>query len=87
MKREKTAGMTITEDEWKALLGKIREKESEIGDRLTISSYLRDYVLKPHLNGNSSPPQETEIEEPKITFSEPAPGPDPDAFDFDDIEF
>jgi len=62
MKREKTAGMTITEDEWKALLGKIREKESEIGDRLTISSYLRDYVLKPHLNGNSSPPQETVIE-------------------------
>ena len=68
MKREKNVGMTITEDERQALLMKIREKENELNERLTISSYLREYVLKPHLNGVCSPTdepsQDTETNDP-----------------------
>ena len=70
MKREKTAALTMTNDEYRDLLMKIREKESETEKRLTISDYLREYVLKPHLNGQCSPseetPQETPKEEPKM---------------------
>ena len=87
MKREIVVSMAITEDEMKELTLRLRSKEDELGKRLTMSTFLREFPLKVYLNGNSSPPQETQIEEPKITFSEPAPGPDPDAFDFDDIEF
>ena len=64
MKREKTVGMTITKDEMQELVKKMYEKESELGERLTISSYLREYVLKPHLNGQCSPTETTEPEKP-----------------------
>ena len=71
MKREKNVGMTITEDERQALLMKIREKETELNERLTVSSYLREYVLKPHLNGACSPSDEpTQDTEPNDPFKD-----------------
>ncbi len=70
MKREKTVGMAITEDELRQLLEMMKRKESEIGKRLTVSNYLREYFLQPHLNGNSAPPQETEIEDLPIKTDE-----------------
>jgi len=88
MKREVIVSMAITEEEMKELTLRLRLKEDELGKRITTSAFLRECLLKEYLNGNGSPPQETPIEEPpKITFSEPKPGPDPSAFDFDDIEF
>ena len=64
MKREKTVSMTITEDEDRVLIEMIQAKERELGKRLTLSSFLREHVLKPFLNGNCLPPQETVIETP-----------------------
>ncbi len=62
MKREKTAALTMTNDEYRDLLSKIREKEAETEQRFTISDYLREYVLKPHLNGQCSPSEEPSID-------------------------
>jgi hypothetical protein len=68
MKREKTVSITITEDESKAILLKMQEKERELGKRISISAFLREYAIAPLLNGDgSSPPQETEIETPQKT--------------------
>lgn len=78
MKREKTMSMTVTEDESVAIYQKMLEKEHELGKRMTLSAFLREYVLRPYLNGDGSPPQETQIEKPKK--EEPS-------FDFDDISF
>ena len=47
MKREKTVSMTITEDEGQVLIEMIQAKERELGKRLTLSSFLRELVLKP----------------------------------------
>ena len=60
MNRGKTLSMTVQEDEMKELVSKIRKKEDETGKRYTISSFLREFVLKPYLNGSSSPSQEPE---------------------------
>lgn len=79
MKREKTLSMTVTEDESVVIYQKIREKEDELGKRITLSVFLREYLLKPYLNGNSSPPQETEIVKPKKEEGS--------NFDFEDINF
>jgi len=55
--------MSITEKQQRAIFTKMQEKERELGKRISISTFLREYVLNPYLNGNSSsPPQETEIE-------------------------
>ncbi len=69
MKCEKTVSMTITEEQQRALFTKMMEKERELGGRISVSTFLREYLLLPYLNGNSSPPQETpqetEPEKPK----------------------
>jgi hypothetical protein len=83
MKREITVGMTVTEDEYRFLRQEIREKEDELGKRMTMSVFLRENLLKPYMNGNSSPPQETKIEtNPDEPKKEDLPG-----FDFKDISF
>ena len=64
MKREKLVSVLITEDEKEELMKKVAEKMAETGKLVTISSYIRAFCIRPVLNGNSSPPQETEIEEP-----------------------
>lgn len=55
MKRQKNVQMTITQEEYTRLMWKIRDKEDEVGCRLTMSSYLRDFVLIPHLEDEPSP--------------------------------
>jgi hypothetical protein len=59
MKREKTVSMTITEAQQRALFTKMMEKERELGERISVSTFLREHLLKPYLNGSGSPPQET----------------------------
>ena len=64
MKREKLISIMVTEDEKQEIVKKMIEKQSEVGKRMTLSSYIREFCIVPVLNSNSSPPQETEIEEP-----------------------
>jgi len=62
MKREKLVSVMLTEDEKQELMKKIGEKQIETGKAVTLSSYIREFCIKPVLNGNSSPPQDTVIE-------------------------
>ena len=65
MKREKIVHIAITEDEMAGILGKISEKENKDGKRYTVSTFLREYVLRPYLNGIQETPQETEQDTPQ----------------------
>jgi hypothetical protein len=62
MKREKIVQIAITEDEMKGIILRLRTKEDEDGQRYTVSSYLREFCIRPHINGTGEPPQETKIE-------------------------
>ena len=62
MKREKLVSVVLTEDEKAGIMKKMAEKQIETGKRMTISSFIREFCIKPALNGNCSPPQETVIE-------------------------
>ena len=79
MKREKIVHIAITEDEMAGILGKISEKENEDGKRYTVSTFLREYVLRPYLNGIYEPPQVT----PQETVQDTPPLKDP----YDEINF
>lgn len=71
MNREKIVHIAITEDEMRALILRMKTKEDEDGRRYTTSSFLREFAIKPLLNGDgSSPPQETEIEKPDNAWDE-----------------
>ncbi len=69
MKREKILHMAVTEDEYKELILLMNTKMVDDGKHHTLSSYLREFLLKPHLNGGCSPSEETiediKPEEPK----------------------
>ena len=62
MKREQIVHIAITKDEMRDLISKMKSKEDEDGRRYTTSSFLREFAIKPLLNGSSSPPQKTVIE-------------------------
>jgi len=78
MKREKILHMAVTEDEYKELILLMNTKMADDEKRYTISTYLREFMFKPHINGNSSPSEETVIDEELI---KPKKGP------WDDISF
>ena len=62
MKREEIVHIAITKDEMRELMVKMNDKMLEDGKRYTTSTYLREFLLKPHLNHNSSPSEDTEQE-------------------------
>jgi hypothetical protein len=64
MKREEIVHIAITKDEKEQLLRKLTEKVIEEKRSYTTSTFLREFLLKPYLNGSGSPPQETKEEEP-----------------------
>lgn len=64
MKREEIVHIAITKDEMRELMVKMNDKMLEDGKRYTTSTYLREFLLKPHLNHNSSPSEDTEQETP-----------------------
>ena len=72
MKREEIIHMAITKDEMRDLISRMNEKMAADGKRYTTSTFLREFLLKPYLNGDSSPPQETVIETPNDETPEKA---------------
>jgi len=64
MKREEVVHIAITKDEMASITRKVAEKMLEDGKKITISTFLREFAIKPLLNGECSPPQDTVIEEP-----------------------
>jgi hypothetical protein len=52
--RTKTAGINLTEEEYRQLLAKIAEREKKEDKRISVSTFLRDTLL-PILNGASTP--------------------------------
>ena len=66
--RSRTAGINLTDDEYKMLVAKITEREQEIGNRLSVSQFLRDTLL-PIINNNSPPCIPTTSKETKENVS------------------
>ena len=81
MKREEYMHITVTKSEKEQILRKLSEKIIEDGKAYTISTYLREFAIKPLINGSSSPPQETVIE----TVNDPEP--EKPSSRWDDINF
>ena len=78
MKREEIVHIAITKDEMTGISKKMAEKMLEDGKHMTVSSFLREFAIKPLLTDNSSPPQETPQDtEPVPTEKNP----------YDDINF
>jgi hypothetical protein len=52
-KKNTTLGVSVTDDELKEINRRIREEEDKTGKRMSVSAYIRKYMLEPHLNGNA----------------------------------
>ena len=59
MKREEVVHIAITKDELASITRKLAEKMLEDGKKMTLSTYLREFAIKPLINGECSPPEET----------------------------
>jgi len=78
MKREEVVHIAITRDEMASITRKMAEKMIEDGKKITISTFLREFAIKPFINGECSP---SEITVPEETAQ------DPDDKRWDDINF
>ena len=74
MKLDKVVSSALTEEEFEALKKKMIEAIHKTGTIVSVSSFIRENVIKPYLNG-STPETPTEEAEDSISKS------------FDDIEF
>ena len=52
-KRTNVLAMTVTDDELKEINRRIRAEEDKTGKRVSVSAYMRKYMMEPHLNGNA----------------------------------
>lgn len=75
MKREEIVHIAITKDEMREINRKIAEEMLESGKRMTVSTFLREFAIKPFLNNESSPSETT------VQDTEPEKSP------YDDINF
>ena len=74
MKREKVASVALTDEEYGELMKRMADSIHQTGNHVTVSSFIREYVIKPYLNGS---PSEEAPEETKDSISK----------GFDDINF
>jgi len=52
-KKNTTLGVSVTDDELKEINRRIRAEEDKTGKRMSMSAYMRQYMLMPFLNGNA----------------------------------
>ena len=74
MKREKIVSMALTDEEYGLIVKGMAEAMVKTGNSITISTFMRDYIIKPWANGSQP---EVPAEKPKDSISK----------EFDDINF